>query len=225
MNPPTKVIGRRIGAFLIDTLIIEAFNFALFFALAEKKADIVSGLAPGEQKNVYGNITLGGDKYSLTGGKFGVYLLIIILVAWLYYAVLQGTRGFTLGKLATGIRTIREDNGQVPGIGKATVRWLLWIVDAAPYLIPYIVGLVTALATKKNQRVGDLVAKTLVVRKDAVGQPVQFAEPAYAYAGAGAYGAPPPVQQPGQADWYPDPRGEARLRYWDGQGWTDHTSA
>ncbi|MGH2712105.1 MAG: DUF2510 domain-containing protein [Actinomycetota bacterium] len=26
------------------------------------------------------------------------------------------------------------------------------------------------------------------------------------------------------ADWYPDPSGEARLRYWDGAAWTDHTS-
>jgi len=27
------------------------------------------------------------------------------------------------------------------------------------------------------------------------------------------------------ADWYPDPRGEARLRYWDGANWTDHISS
>lgn len=26
------------------------------------------------------------------------------------------------------------------------------------------------------------------------------------------------------ADWYPDPSGEARLRYWDGAAWTDHTA-
>jgi hypothetical protein len=25
-------------------------------------------------------------------------------------------------------------------------------------------------------------------------------------------------------DWHPDPKGEARLRYWDGANWTDHTS-
>jgi hypothetical protein len=36
-------------------------------------------------------------------------------------------------------------------------------------------------------------------------------------AGAGAAGNPP-------ADWYDDPRGEARLRYWDGQQWTDQTA-
>jgi hypothetical protein len=35
--------------------------------------------------------------------------------------------------------------------------------------------------------------------------------------GAGAGGNPPP-------DWYDDPRGEARLRYWDGQQWTDQTA-
>jgi hypothetical protein len=33
--------------------------------------------------------------------------------------------------------------------------------------------------------------------------------------------APPPG---GAADWYPDPRGEKRLRYWDGSQWTHHTA-
>jgi hypothetical protein len=35
--------------------------------------------------------------------------------------------------------------------------------------------------------------------------------------------SPPPGPAP--ADWYPDPTGEARLRYWDGTAWTDHTAA
>jgi hypothetical protein len=35
--------------------------------------------------------------------------------------------------------------------------------------------------------------------------------------GQAAGGNPPP-------DWYADPRGEARLRYWDGQQWTDQTA-
>jgi hypothetical protein len=37
--------------------------------------------------------------------------------------------------------------------------------------------------------------------------------------------APAPPQAPGQpADWYPDPRGQKRLRYWDGSQWTDHVA-
>ncbi|WP_062465592.1 DUF2510 domain-containing protein [Demequina maris] len=38
---------------------------------------------------------------------------------------------------------------------------------------------------------------------------------------------PPPPPAPVDAkpaDWYPDPKGEARLRYWDGAAWTDHTA-
>lgn len=43
-------------------------------------------------------------------------------------------------------------------------------------------------------------------------------------------GLPPQAPSPAQgssarADWYPDPKGEARLRYWDGTAWTDHTAA
>jgi Domain of unknown function (DUF4234)/Protein of unknown function (DUF2510) len=29
---------------------------------------------------------------------------------------------------------------------------------------------------------------------------------------------------PVRADWYPDPWGLSRLRYWDGRGWTGHTA-
>jgi hypothetical protein len=56
-------------------------------------------------------------------------------------------------------------------------------------------------------------------------QPQQqtYAQPAAA--------APQPAAQPAapaaaaaKADWYPDPRGEKRLRYWDGSQWTDHTA-
>lgn len=33
------------------------------------------------------------------------------------------------------------------------------------------------------------------------------------------------VEATARADWYPDPTGQARLRYWDGAQWTDHTAA
>jgi hypothetical protein len=49
-----------------------------------------------------------------------------------------------------------------------------------------------------------------------------------------AYSPPPAAPPPAQAapppppggtpDWYPDPRGEKRLRYFDGNQWTDHVA-
>jgi hypothetical protein len=58
-----------------------------------------------------------------------------------------------------------------------------------------------------------------------MGQPIQFADAGF----AGGYGQPGQgIQQGGQqasqAGWHPDPYGQARLRYWDGSSWTDHTS-
>jgi uncharacterized integral membrane protein len=45
-------------------------------------------------------------------------------------------------------------------------------------------------------------------------------------AGAQTAVADPGAQAGGQpkADWYPDPQGQARLRYWDGAQWTDQTA-
>jgi hypothetical protein len=58
-----------------------------------------------------------------------------------------------------------------------------------------------------------------------------YAQPAggqpAAGAGAAAAGAADPGAAAGgnpPADWYDDPRGEARLRYWDGHQWTDQTA-
>ena len=44
-------------------------------------------------------------------------------------------------------------------------------------------------------------------------------------AGAEPAAAAQPAQSSGPpAGWYPDPQGQARLRYWDGNAWTDQTS-
>jgi hypothetical protein len=61
-------------------------------------------------------------------------------------------------------------------------------------------------------------------------QPQQgFAQPPAAAATPPAAAAAPaeqaaPAAAAAKADWYPDPRGEKRLRYWDGSQWTDHTA-
>jgi len=60
----------------------------------------------------------------------------------------------------------------------------------------------------------------------AAGQPVGGAPAGGAPAAAPAAGAADPGAAAGNPapDWYEDPRREARLRYWDGQQWTDQTA-
>ena len=51
---------------------------------------------------------------------------------------------------------------EVPGLKAATIRTLLRIVDG---LFSYLVAFITVLITEKRQRLGDMTAITLVVRK------------------------------------------------------------
>jgi CBS domain-containing membrane protein len=58
------------------------------------------------------------------------------------------------------------------------------------------------------------------------------AAPASAFFGSGLFttlpgqlaGTGAPGTAPRAADWYPDPLSQARLRYWDGKGWTNETA-
>ena len=66
------------------------------------------------------------------------------------------------GHLLLGIKVVREDDGEVPGLAGATIRTLLRIVDG---IFSYLVAFITLLISGKNQRFGDMAAHTLVVRK------------------------------------------------------------
>ena len=250
LSAATSVVGRRVGAFLIDSLITAAAYFALFFLLAERQAVEPAG-------GINATLTVSDTVYAITGGQAALFFLIC-LAGWLaYWAVLPGVRGFTLGKLTAGIRVVGADGRLPAGIGRNVLRQLMWIVDDFPYLVPGLVGFITALATPGHRRVGDMAAGTYVVRKDAAGrplQPVAGAPESAAGLGAPALGglvgptgpanrtspasappgpavepspAPPPPPPPpttAPAGWYDDPHGEARLRYWDGRQWTGHTA-
>jgi len=88
-------------------------------------------------------------------------VLIWVLVV-LYYILLEGYWGQTVGKMLLGIKVVREGTGDVPGFGAAALRTFLRTVDA---LFLYLVAFIAVLASAKRQRLGDMVAHTLVVRK------------------------------------------------------------
>ena len=74
--------------------------------------------------------------------------------------VLTGERQ-TVGKMLLGIKVVREDNGEIPGLG--AIRTVLRIVDVLPFA--YLVGFIAVPISSKNQRLGDMAANILVVRK------------------------------------------------------------
>ncbi|MEA2471942.1 MAG: hypothetical protein QOE38_2941 [Thermoleophilaceae bacterium] len=228
MQKPTQVVGKRVAAFIIDALVSAAISVAAWFALTTQ----VSGKCPSGG----GGFTIGDNCRGFVVGQSGKQTAwyAIVFAGWLViYVILPGLKGTSPGKALLGIRLVNAE-GRPPGVLRAFLRYILLIVDEFPYILPMLTGFIVALNSERNQRVGDMAAGTFVVDKNAAGSPAGQVAPG---APPGQYGAPPsgpPVASsappPGagggqKADWYPDPQGQARLRYWDGQRWTDHTSA
>jgi uncharacterized RDD family membrane protein YckC len=136
----TETVGRRIGAQVIDSILL-----GVVF--------VVVGVATGGGESGHGSA-------SVHLGSAAT--LAFLAICFAYYTACEGTTGQTLGKRLLGIRVVRVD-GSRPSLGQAAARTLLRIVDVLPLL--YIVGLITALASGpgRRQRVGDLAAGTYVV--------------------------------------------------------------
>lgn len=228
LSAATSVVGRRVGAFVIDFVISGVVYWILFFLFAERQASEPVG-------GIKATLNLGDTFYAITGGKATLFFLIYLVGGLAYWAVLPGVRGWTVGKAVAGIRVVRADGTVPAGVGPNLLRQVVGIVDYFPYFLPGLVGFITALASPGHRRLGDMAAGTYVVSKEAAGRPLaaDTAAPAGPAAPPAAPAQPPPPQPPtaappaattAPAGWYGDPRGEARLRYWDGQQWTGHTA-
>ncbi|MDQ3263110.1 MAG: RDD family protein [Myxococcota bacterium] len=88
--------------------------------------------------------------------------VLYFLLDWGYAMVLETWwSGQTVGKRLLGIRVIQESGVRL-GFIQAALRNLARAVDRLPFL--YLVGATTAVLSSSQQRLGDLLAGTIVVR-------------------------------------------------------------
>jgi uncharacterized RDD family membrane protein YckC len=123
---------------------------------------------------------------ALVGGGVGAALLAIAAFADFYlYDVLFEVlaSGRTPGKRATHLRVVRE-GGTPVDLPASAIRNLLRVVDLLPGA--YLVGLSSILLTRRNQRLGDLAAGTLVIRDSAAGTRSPASTPDPSAAGSSA---------------------------------------
>lgn len=105
---------------------------------------------------------------ALAGGAAALLLLtlavgglILLSIAFhVAFEVLGGGR--TPGKRACGLRVVME-GGEAIGLRASAVRNLVRLVEGPTVL--YVPAIVAILATRRNQRLGDVAAGTLVVRE------------------------------------------------------------
>jgi len=117
----------------------------------------------------------------LTGGTSqggfsleGVPAALSWLINFAYYIGLEVTQGGTVGKLVLGLRVTKADGSPIDW-GASLIRNILRVVDAIPFVIPYLLGAILIWNSPTRQRLGDRVAGTVVVKKSSL--PQQAASP------------------------------------------------
>lgn len=90
---------------------------------------------------------------------FAMAAFAVLFLYDILFEVLAGGR--TPGKRMTHLRVVRA-RGEPVDLPSSAVRNLLRLVDVLP--VAYLAGLLSILLTKRNQRLGDLAAGTLVIR-------------------------------------------------------------
>ena len=141
----TPEFHKRLFAWVIDFAIIYAYSIIFRYVMAQFSA---------------------GHKLSDNNMPFlynmsAVYLLLYvpILIYHLFFETVMN--GQSIGKKIIGIKVIGENGGR-PAIHQYLIRWLLRPVDFAFTLC--LGGLLSVILSKKNQRLGDMAAGTLIIK-------------------------------------------------------------
>jgi uncharacterized RDD family membrane protein YckC len=237
-SDPTDVIGRRIGAAIIDSIVglvlMVAIGVPVLIAVidgtprssafeAEQICDRINQtrtttptgepIGPQVRDDDDRMCIPWNDRTYIfdVGDIFQIYVVFFLLSfvsGTLNTVVLQGLKGGTVGKLAVGLRVVRED-GSNAGIGACILRTIVGIADGQCFI-----GLILMCTTKGHRRLADMAARTFVIDRAHVGRPVLIpglTAPAamYGYGYGYGYGPPgqgyaPPPPTPDAPRWDPD---------------------
>ncbi|WP_316830654.1 RDD family protein [Pedobacter aquatilis] len=94
-----------------------------------------------------------------------IALIVIFSVIFLFYDLVCEIfmDGQTFGKKIMKIKVISLDGGQ-PTFGQYLMRWIFRIIDFGFFLGWGVVALICVAASKNHQRVGDMLAKTTLIK-------------------------------------------------------------
>jgi len=108
-------------------------------------------------------IVLSMSMFAFPGFASAMGFVVWFLIDWGYMILLESVwSGQTIGKRAMGLRVIQESGVRV-GFYQSLLRNLARPVDRLPLF--YLVGGVAALFSQSQQRLGDMLAGTVVVRE------------------------------------------------------------
>lgn len=126
---------------------------------------------------VMGSAITSGEVTSAAKAGLGIILLLLFAAQWAYFLFWEATFGRSPGKMAVGVRVVTT-SGRPIGWRAAALRNLLRAADLLP--IGYLVGVVSMALSPRFQRLGDIVAGTMVVAPEQThrARPLELSPPA-----------------------------------------------
>ena len=156
-------IASRFAAAVIDIVLV-SFVAWVIFIVSSMVIEAFGEVSPAVSDNdlIYPVIT------------FSVFLFAM-LIPFVYFMILEGGigKGQTVGKRLLHIKVINE-NGGTPSYLQSFIRTFTRAIDF--FSFSHIIGLIAAAVTDRRQRVGDILAKTLVVKENVESPPKSKAE-------------------------------------------------
>ena len=162
---------RRFVGWLIDAIIVGIVGGALWIPGAITIANRITSY-----NNLYPNTSAPGAGAALSRlaeegvGIFAGTVAAVIVLDVLYYWLLTGLWGTTVGKRAVGAWVISTTSGQKAGMGAAFVRALIFVIGPAIFGIFFIIDNIWLLWDHQRQCLHDKAASTVVVRGFAIGR-------------------------------------------------------
>ncbi len=161
-GPRVASMGRRFGARVIDWLILGVVYFVLSFAGVASFINSAKDCDPNaaDYNTCINNAS--ADMVGKLGAVFGVLALAGLLYEWL----MTGLFGATLGKMAVGIRVVKAETGQKPGLGSSFIRWIIPIVGSLVCGIGQLIVFLSPFWDKSGRQQGwhDKASSTMVIQ-------------------------------------------------------------
>lgn len=131
-------LGDRIAGAIIDNLIIAGYSivmFILFFWGSFRSANF----------------------------RGGIFIIVLLALPVIFYDLASELllNGQSAGKKVMGIKVISLSGGQ-PSLSQYLIRWIFRLIDFTVSF--HVLGVILVAATEKKQRLGDLIAGTVLVK-------------------------------------------------------------
>ncbi len=143
---PLASIGMRIVAYIIDMILISSYLYFVLSTLGKLGID---------------------STIRQVSDTIVVLLFIVILSPAIFYSLIFElfNDGQSIGKMVCNLK-VTSQTGKSPSSESFLLRWIFRLIDLK--LIGQFIGLMSALLSSKRQRIGDMVADTVVVNTNVI---------------------------------------------------------